>query len=249
MEGWHPDGYPGNLAYSPELWEWMFELGLYLNFDPSHLLWLGHRPGRRAAARTWTASPTRTPRTPRPSREQRNRYGFFGRTATREQDPWDMGWWRYRIPGLGEVDFRRVRRRAPRGRLRRRPLGRARGPGLGRHAGEGRAGPADRARPPAADGGRDDRRSSRSAGSSRSTPASRRSQGVDLDVARGRGPLPARAQRRRQVDAHQVRLRRGRADRRRDPLRRRAAARRATRPARSRAASRRSTRSSTWSTT
>ena len=28
MEGWHPDGYPGNLAYSPELWEWMFELGL-----------------------------------------------------------------------------------------------------------------------------------------------------------------------------------------------------------------------------
>ena len=40
MEGWHPDGYPGNLAYSPELWEWMFELGLYLNFDPSHLVWM-----------------------------------------------------------------------------------------------------------------------------------------------------------------------------------------------------------------
>ena len=37
MEGWHPDGYPGNLAYSPELWEWMFSLGLKLNFDPSHL--------------------------------------------------------------------------------------------------------------------------------------------------------------------------------------------------------------------
>ncbi|MCW2791939.1 MAG: sugar phosphate isomerase/epimerase, partial [Nocardioides sp.] len=37
MEGWHPDGYPGNLAYSPELWEWMFDLGLYLNYDPSHL--------------------------------------------------------------------------------------------------------------------------------------------------------------------------------------------------------------------
>ena len=27
MEGWHPDGYPGNLAYSPELWEWMFSQG------------------------------------------------------------------------------------------------------------------------------------------------------------------------------------------------------------------------------
>jgi sugar phosphate isomerase/epimerase len=37
MEGWHPDGYPGNLAYSPELWAWLFDLGLYLNYDPSHV--------------------------------------------------------------------------------------------------------------------------------------------------------------------------------------------------------------------
>ena len=44
MEGWHPDGYPGNLAYSPELWEWMFSLGLYLNYDPSHLMWMGIDP-------------------------------------------------------------------------------------------------------------------------------------------------------------------------------------------------------------
>ena len=44
MEGWHPDGYPGNLAYSPELWEWMFSLGLYLNYDPSHLVWMGIDP-------------------------------------------------------------------------------------------------------------------------------------------------------------------------------------------------------------
>jgi sugar phosphate isomerase/epimerase len=51
MTGWHPDGYPGNLAYSPELWEWMFEFGLYLNFDPSHLLWLGIDPV--AAAREY----------------------------------------------------------------------------------------------------------------------------------------------------------------------------------------------------
>ena len=44
MEGWHPDGYPGNIAYSPELWEWMFSLGLYLNCDPSHLMWIGIDP-------------------------------------------------------------------------------------------------------------------------------------------------------------------------------------------------------------
>src|SRR6476661_1051526 len=104
MEGWHPDGYPGNLAYSPELWEWMFELGLWLNFDPSHLLWLGIDPVEalkpyvdhvaHAHAKDAETFPA-----------ERNRYGFFGRTSTREEDPWDMGWWRYRIPGLGEVDF------------------------------------------------------------------------------------------------------------------------------------------------
>ena len=106
MEGWHPDGYPGNLAYSPELWEWMFALGLHLNFDPSHLLWLGIDPVEalrpyvdhvaHAHAKDAETFPA-----------QRNRYGFFGRTSTREEDPWDMGWWRYRIPGLGDVDFPR----------------------------------------------------------------------------------------------------------------------------------------------
>jgi sugar phosphate isomerase/epimerase len=106
MEGWHPDGAPGNLAYSPELWEWMFELGLYLNFDPSHLLWLGIDPIealRPYVDRVVHAHAKDAETFP----AQRNRYGFFGRMRTREAAPWDMGWWRYRIPGLGAVDFRR----------------------------------------------------------------------------------------------------------------------------------------------
>ncbi|MQA74593.1 MAG: TIM barrel protein [Solirubrobacterales bacterium] len=106
MEGWHPDGYPGNLAYSPELWEWMFELGLYLNFDPSHLLWLGIDPV--AALRPYVDRVIHAhAKDAETFAAERDRYGFFGRTSTREQDPWDAGWWRYRIPGLGEVDFRR----------------------------------------------------------------------------------------------------------------------------------------------
>jgi sugar phosphate isomerase/epimerase len=105
MEGWHPDGYPGNLAYSPELWEWMFELGLWLNFDPSHLLWLGVDPV--AALRPYIDRVAHAhAKDAETFPERRNRYGFFGRTSTREQDPWDMGWWRYRIPSLGQVDFR-----------------------------------------------------------------------------------------------------------------------------------------------
>ncbi len=106
MEGWHPDGYPGNLAYSPELWEWMFTLGLYLNFDPSHLIWMGIDPVTaltpyvdkvaHAQAKDIQTFP-----------ERRNRYGYPGKAVDRP-DPWDVGWWRYRVPGLGEVDWRRV---------------------------------------------------------------------------------------------------------------------------------------------
>ena len=105
MEGWHPDGYPGNLAYSPELWEWMFSLGLYLNFDPSHLLWLGIDPiaavqpyvdrVAHAQAKDIQLFP-----------ERRNRYGFFGKAI--RDDPWDTGWWRYRVPGLGDVSWQRL---------------------------------------------------------------------------------------------------------------------------------------------
>jgi len=106
MEGWHPDGYPGNLAYSPELWEWMFDLGLYLNFDPSHLVWLGIDPIE--AVRPYVH---RIPHAQAKDIEcfaaRRNRYGFFGKTRARK-DASDLGWWRYRVPGLGEVDWRRL---------------------------------------------------------------------------------------------------------------------------------------------
>jgi hypothetical protein len=36
-----------------------------------------------------------------------DRYGFFGKAVGRP-DPWDNGWWRYRVPGLGQVDWARV---------------------------------------------------------------------------------------------------------------------------------------------
>ncbi|MFJ3804277.1 sugar phosphate isomerase/epimerase family protein [Streptomyces sp. NPDC090088] len=106
MEGWHPDGYPGNLAYSPELWEWMFSLGLHLNWDPSHLTWIGIDPVAtiapyadrivHAQAKDLEIQPGRV-----------DRYGFFGK-AVRRADPWDTGWWRYRVPGRGQVDWNAV---------------------------------------------------------------------------------------------------------------------------------------------
>ncbi|WP_037914679.1 sugar phosphate isomerase/epimerase family protein [Actinacidiphila yeochonensis] len=106
MEGWHPDGYPGNLAYSPELWEWMFDLGFYLNYDPSHLMWLGIDPV--AALKPYIDRiPHAQAKDAQLDPRARDRYGFFGRTVARA-DGWDSGWWRYRVPGLGDVDWRRV---------------------------------------------------------------------------------------------------------------------------------------------
>ena len=106
MEGWHPDGYPGNLAYSPELWEWMFDLGLHLNYDPSHLVWMGIDPVE--ALRPYIDRiPHAQAKDIQVDAAARNRYGWPGRAVVRD-DPWDVGWWRYRVPGLGQVDWVRL---------------------------------------------------------------------------------------------------------------------------------------------
>jgi sugar phosphate isomerase/epimerase len=107
MEGWHPDGYPANLAYSPELWDWMAGLGLYLNFDPSHLAWLGIDPTAvlpQYADRVLHVQAKDV----EIDHAARNRYGLFSRVVDRASDPWASGWWRYRIPGLGDIDWRRL---------------------------------------------------------------------------------------------------------------------------------------------
>jgi sugar phosphate isomerase/epimerase len=104
MEGWHPDGYPANLAYSPQLWDWMAGLGMWLNLDPSHLTWLGIDAVAVVApyvervlhvqAKDVEVDPT-----------ARDRFGVFGNAVDRAADPWQSGWWRYRIPGLGQIDW------------------------------------------------------------------------------------------------------------------------------------------------
>ncbi|MGB9111348.1 MAG: sugar phosphate isomerase/epimerase [Acidimicrobiales bacterium] len=106
MEGWHPDGYPGNLAYSPELWEWMFSLGFYLNYDPSHLTWLGIEPisAMRAYPERIVHAQAKDVET---DAVARNRYGSFGRALDRS-NPWDNGWYQYRVPGRGAVDWTRI---------------------------------------------------------------------------------------------------------------------------------------------
>lgn len=107
MEGWHPDGYPGNIAYSPELWDWMTtKLGLYLNWDPSHLAWIGIDPVETIlpfAASIIHVQAKDVELFP----DKRNRFGFYG-SVMKGDNPWHTGWWRYRVPGRGSVDWLRV---------------------------------------------------------------------------------------------------------------------------------------------
>ncbi|GAA5145439.1 sugar phosphate isomerase/epimerase [Nocardioides marinquilinus] len=105
MEGWHPDGYPANLAYSPELWGWLADLGLWLNYDPSHLVWLGIDPVAALEAHADRVLHVQA-KDVEVDPAARDRYGVFGRVIDRRE--WVSGWWRYRIPGLGQVDWQRV---------------------------------------------------------------------------------------------------------------------------------------------
>jgi sugar phosphate isomerase/epimerase len=91
-------GGEGNIAHNPELWEAMFEAvpspAIGLSFDPSHLLWLGIGgiPDliREFGDRTYHVDGKDTEIV----RERLRRQGILG-----------SGWWRYRLPGNGELDW------------------------------------------------------------------------------------------------------------------------------------------------
>jgi sugar phosphate isomerase/epimerase len=106
MDNWVQFGLPGNYAYSPELWEALFNEvpseSFGLNFDPSHLYWLGidHlRATREFGNRIFHAHAKDTETLP----EGRYRHGVLWKQL--DADPWKSGSWRYRMPGKGEIDW------------------------------------------------------------------------------------------------------------------------------------------------
>ena len=106
MDNWVAFGLPGNYAYSPELWDALFtevpSASFGLNFDPSHLFWLGidhERAAREYASRIFHAHAKDTEVLP----EGRYRHGILWKQL--EADPWKSGSWRYRMPGKGQIDW------------------------------------------------------------------------------------------------------------------------------------------------
>ena len=107
MDNWQRFNLPGNFAYSPELWEAMFNEvpseNFGLNFDPSHLYWLGidyNRAAREFASKIFHAHA----KDAEILSEGMYRHGIFGKQIN--PTPWQSGWWRYRMPGMGKVDWK-----------------------------------------------------------------------------------------------------------------------------------------------
>ncbi len=108
MDNWVQFGMPGNYAFSPELWDALFNEvpadNFGLNIDPSHLYWLGIdylRCVKEYSSKIFHAHAKDTEILP----EGKYRYGVFWQQLN--ADPWKSGWWRYRMPGLGEIDWGR----------------------------------------------------------------------------------------------------------------------------------------------
>jgi sugar phosphate isomerase/epimerase len=89
----------GNVAHNPELWDRIFNAvpspALGLSFDPSHLVWLQIGPVadvvRRYGSRIYHVDGKDT----EILRDRLFMQGVLGNN-----------WWRYRIPGMGELDWR-----------------------------------------------------------------------------------------------------------------------------------------------
>ena len=99
MVGWYQSGLPGNLGYSPELWEWMDSIGLGLNFDPSHLIWMGIDPILAIEEFAPMIAHVQAKDT-EVIKTGLQRYGVLG-SVCRDDSP-ESGWWQYRVPGRGE---------------------------------------------------------------------------------------------------------------------------------------------------
>ena len=92
----------GNIAYSPEMFELLFDavpsLAVGMEYDPSHFYWLGvdyveviHQFAERIVC--VHAKDTEV------MEDRLGQVSIFG-----------QGWWRYRMPGMGEVDWEAIAR-------------------------------------------------------------------------------------------------------------------------------------------
>lgn len=105
MEGWQKEGLPGTISFTPELWEEMFRripsMNFGLNLDPSHLLfqlidYVKVVPAFKDRIFHVHAKDAEI------FNDKLEWYGVFNRQFPKKGE---TGYWRFRMPGLGQVDW------------------------------------------------------------------------------------------------------------------------------------------------
>jgi sugar phosphate isomerase/epimerase len=104
MEGWQVEGLPGTISFTPELWREMFRRvpnkNFGLNYDPSHLLFqlIDYiSPVAEFKDRIFHVHAKDS----EVYADKLAQYGVFNRQLGGES----TGYWQFRMPGLGQVDF------------------------------------------------------------------------------------------------------------------------------------------------
>lgn len=104
MEGWQVTGQPGTISFTPELWHEMFRRvpnkNFGLNYDPSHLRFqlIDYiAPIAEFKDRIFHVHA-------KDSEVFVDKLAYYG-VFNKQLEGGDCGYWRFRMPGLGQVDF------------------------------------------------------------------------------------------------------------------------------------------------
>lgn len=104
MEGWQVPGQPGTISFTPELWREMFRrvpnINFGLNYDPSHLKFqlIDYiAPITEFKDRIFHVHA-------KDSEVFDDKLAYYG-IFNKQLGGGDGGYWRFRMPGLGQVDF------------------------------------------------------------------------------------------------------------------------------------------------
>lgn len=106
-------GYPlrvGNICFTPEMFDLCLNAvpspALGLEYDPSHLMWQGI-PGEAMISRYKGRIHAFHAKDTEILKQGQSLYGMLG-MQNRGENKWDNGWWRYRLPGFGMIDWKAV---------------------------------------------------------------------------------------------------------------------------------------------
>ena len=104
MEGWQVPGQPGTISFTPELWREMFRRvpnkNFGLNYDPSHLRFqlIDYiAPIAEFKDRIFHVHA-------KDSEVFDDKLAYYG-VFNKQLESGDYGYWRYRMPGMGQIDF------------------------------------------------------------------------------------------------------------------------------------------------